>query len=210
MTGTETIGLSLVTFREDGEVFTDVVVKGTTTLVATLPLDGVDIERFDDQTRFDLQIGSGRAAAPIRLHAAGKPGFNLGDDSSYRPGKKSAKLRIVGDDDRPAGSVVLRWTKRSLTLIITLRTGDQSGIDPFFALEFLDAEEPEPRIVFESAIDLQFAEANVIYGMNGTGSRTVTTRRIGRGKDAETLRLPKVQLSVKANRFTPGVGVAGT
>jgi uncharacterized repeat protein (TIGR01451 family) len=111
-----------------GATFCQEFMGDTLTISITIPLTGVDITQFNQDTFFDLTIGDFTFDD------------NLGDDPHYLPGKTRATFiqrEINGDDDRVVGhqTVRLKWTAEQLTAIITLSDLDilDSAVTPVLA-----------------------------------------------------------------------------
>jgi uncharacterized repeat protein (TIGR01451 family) len=113
--------------REEGSIFCREIMGDNLKISITIPLTGVDITQFNQNTFFDLTVGDFSFDD------------NLGDDPHYSPGKTQATFssRVFNDDDQMVGhqTVQLKWTAEQLTATINVNDLDtlNSEITPALA-----------------------------------------------------------------------------
>lgn len=144
--------------KDEGELWCDVGFSESYKITAKISLIGIDINQFNGDTYIS-----------INLEGFFFEAF-LGDDSSYTPGKKSAKF-----SEEYGPTVSLKWTNKQLTITInckhtsdTIMAGDYVG------------QESGPIDATASA-HIEFADASIDFDVAVTGK--VTTKTVRKGED---------------------------
>jgi hypothetical protein len=171
----------------------DVAGTGKYTVNATISLAGFNISDFNQDTSFGLQVGYLDVSAV------------LGDDSSYKAGKKTAKFYFYAQDDNgnnvQVTSAQLNWNSKQLTITIKgiLTDFSQSIATMDYLYENTSAfDNIDGYISFSDANN----SADIYFDVQVTGSAKVkTTNKYGDAYDISTINLKGTGTEIPAPSF---------
>ncbi len=207
---TEQFADKVVKVTGNGHSFPVEVRSGTFQVSGAIPLTGIDIANFlfDTQIKFDGELGG------LMGMGDGEDGLivMLGDDPRYV--RSAKKVTITRSATTQSGRTVklvtinLKWTASVMNFTVKGIIDNDLGSNGLFAQEIVDGlNTPPGGFAAPATVRAQIYLNNgdpappgtigdVAYQLtlNLTGARTVKRQVVGRGDEAQTFDLDKVQL----------------
>jgi len=166
--------------RIEGERFCDLADTGKFKISARISLSGIDIDQFNEETYFSVEL------AGFFFEAV------LGDDPGYTPGVKRAKFVYSEEFQDPITEEIkildylvvnLRWTTKRLTVTISGKTAPYFFLDPILAGNYVGGETGPIEDITNADINFSGEDFEVFapFDVNITGK--VRSRTVVKGEE---------------------------